>query len=197
MMTRYDIPRWKHGGFTRKINEWPEAEITIDVMHAEILAVDVSETTSTALTRYVEAGGDLNIMGASFYGNAWDAYYADSLNATPEDGRDRIAIQDCGELAIRMANDFAGVAFGDSLQAEEDTQTIEGNSITVSAVQEFEVSAITATTAITGTIWRTYQAEEMTLLGKAMEYKAANTDDDTHIYCQLTILRPYIVVPAS
>ena len=196
-MVRYDIPRKLHGGFTRKLNEWPEAEINQGVLHCEIIAVDASESTSTDITRYLKAGADLNILGVSFFGNEWDAYYAETITDTPAEGRKRIAIQDCGEAAVRIANDSNAIAFGLSVQAEEDTQTIEGNSQTVTAVDLAAFTVRADTYAFTGAGWRTYQAEEMKCLGKAMEYQGANTTDDQYINVQITVLRPYILVPSA
>jgi hypothetical protein len=196
MSRRYDIPRWKHGGFTRKVNEWPEAEIATGFLHCDILAVDASASTATKLVPYLNAAQDLNIMGVSFYDAQWDSYYGESIVTTPESGFDRVSIQDCGEAAVRVANDFNGATFGEHLFAETDTQTIEGSSMTVTVVQQDAFTAW-ADTANSGAAWRVYQAEEMKTLGKAMVYQASSTSDDTYIYCQLTVLRPYIVVPSA
>jgi len=198
-MVRYDIPHHKHGGKSRIINEWPFAETTVGVWGPEIMSVDVSATTENQCAPYGVTGADINILGVNLFGNEFDAYYAQTPTATPVTGRNLVSIQDCGEAYVRIANDnSAAIAFGKAVQAETDSQTVE--TVVTQTVTAVDLAAFTArsdTYAFVGAGWRTYQAEEMKCLGKAMEYKAINTDSDAFIAVQITTLRPYIVVPTS
>lgn len=199
MPAPYFIPGRSVGGFIAHNWDWRSWTITKGIWGGgEILAVDVSETTTGACTQYIAAAGDLNIVGISAMGNEVDRVYGTIPTATPPSNENKIGVLDFVRGELRLANDSNAITHGDLVQAETDSQTVEGNATqTITAVDLAVITAIADATGITGDNLRTLMREVNKTLARANEDQGANTDDAVGINCTLLLGRPEIVVPSA
>ncbi len=188
------------GGWVASQIDWRSWVISAGIWcGGEILAVDISETSTGACTYYTAAAGDLNIIGVSAMGNQPDRVYKTIPTATAVSPENLVAAIDLARVAVRLDASSSTLTHGDLVYAKKVTQVIEGEAAiaTLTAVDIHAFTAIGDATTITGTILDKAHTEWNKILGRANEDADANTTDGVAIEVTLLLMKPEIVIASA
>lgn len=151
------------------------------------------DSSAGQVTHYNQAGSsnDLHIAGLFYKGTRQYNKGYIIYGETPLTGK-VVSILRHGQANVRIADDNDTIAVGDVLQAEADSQTIEGvASQAVGVVDKMAWEELTITTP-TSTDITNWAADLSAQVGISLEAEASSVDDDDErIACYLEIV-PYI-----
>ena len=201
MPAQYYIPGRGIGGFLALHQDWRSWVTSMGIWGGgEILAVDISETSTGKCAAYKVTATDLAIIGVSAMGNEPERKYKSIPVAVAVSPEDLVAAIDAARVGVRIANDNSGaITQGDLMQAETDDQTVEenANQTNITAVDIAVITVIADATPVTGAETRTLMQEVNAILGRANEDKAQVSSDAQALNVTTLLQRPEIVVPSA